>query len=96
MSLNKSYWRITLPSYRGYKVKRQVRGQGQAGKVSLQAGTQRGQAQAQALPAVGFEACMLPATKGALSRADALELTGTTQGSLLTPGPFTEQARPGL
>lgn len=48
-------------------MKRQVRGQGQAGKVSLQAGTQCGQAQAQALPAVGFKACMLlPATKGAL------------------------------
>ena len=48
-------------------MKRQVRGQGQEGKVSLKAGTWCGQVQGQPLPAAGFQACvLLPARKGAL------------------------------
>lgn len=48
-------------------MKRQVRSQGQEGKVSLKAGTWCGQVQGQPLPAAGFQACvLLPARKGAL------------------------------
>lgn len=48
------------------------------------------------LQRVSRPACFFLPGRERFSREDALELTGTMQGSLLAAGPFTEQAGPGL